>query len=260
MSDINLVKVKDFAVRIAKKAGEMQMKQYGKPMKKEIKGDKSFVTDVDRKVQDYLVSEISKAYPEHSIVAEEGDTADASAEYIWFIDPIDGTHNYMCGIDLFGAMIALTRRGEPLVNVVCLPRLGKMCTAVRGKGAFVNDKPVKVSDTEDLSRSLVITQFWLRDINERKMDVISRFRGKVNSCRDYGASAFAYLAIMTGSVDAMMLAQSEPWDTVPGVLLVQEAGGKVTDFQGNPVIASEKKTDVVFSNGKLHGQLLDALR
>ena len=258
--EVNLEEAKKLAVKLAKKAGRMLVKSQGKKLHPEMKKDISFVTEMDTKVQDFIVREIKKRFPEHSIVGEESDKNTITSDHVWYVDPIDGTHNYINGMMIYGTMIGLAYKGEAVLGVINMPAMRNLCVAVKGKGTTINNRLVKVSETDDLKKGMIVTQMWLRDSNPAKMEVITKLHGKVNGGRDFGAAAHDFIAIANGSLDGHVIARSHVWDFVPGITIVQEAGGKVTDFEGKPIVAGTEDVNVVFSNGKVHNQLLKALR
>lgn len=257
---IDLEQAKELAVKLAKEAGDTVLASFGKQVEAHMKNDHSFVTEMDKKIQKFIIAAITEKYPNHSFVGEESDVNTVKSDYVWYVDPIDGTHNYMRGNEIFGVMIGLAHKGESVVGVVNMPKLGYLCSAVKGNGTFINGEKVNVSNITDSKKGMIVTQLWFRDKNPKKMDLINKLHGVVNSGRDFGSAAHDFVAIARGALDGHVISQTHPWDLVPGIVIVKEAGGKATTFTGEEIVVGTEDLDIIISNGKIHNQLIEALK
>ena len=257
---VDLEQAKQLAVRLAKKAGNIHLKHWRGHLEIHKKADRSLVTDVDIECQKLIIKGIKEKYPYHSIVAEESGVNTINSDYAWYVDPLDGTSNYIHGIELFGVMIALTFKGMPQMGVIYLPRLKEIYTAITRKGAFLNGKKIAVSKVDDIKDAMIFMQLSMSKRDRTKEKVIEKLRGKIRSGRDFGASSFEIPRVARGDFDAVVAARAWPFDSVAGALLVEEAGGKVTNFAGEQVVFGVEKTDIILSNGRIHGQIIKALK
>jgi myo-inositol-1(or 4)-monophosphatase len=225
----------NIAVRAARQAGKLLLRYYGQVDAKSVseKGRNDFVSEVDRAAETAIIDVIRKAHPNHAILAEEsGETA--GNDFQWIIDPLDGTTNYLHGFPQFSVSIALRHRGQLESAVVYDPMREEMYTADRGGGAFLNDRRIRVTQRKDLHGALLGTGIPFRD--QRFVDLyLAMMKTLIRDTagiRRPGSAAldFAYLA--AGRVDGFWELGLSPWDFAAGVLLVREAGGRVTDLSG----------------------------
>jgi myo-inositol-1(or 4)-monophosphatase len=220
----------------------------------------SLVTSVDLQSQQEIVRVIHGAFPDHAIVGEEGNAGASGAESVWFVDPLDGTTNYMHKFPSYCVSIAHCDAHGVTHGVVFDPFRNDLFTAERGLGAEHNGRPVSVSGTRLLRDSLLSTQVQSDD--PRTLDRFAhrarRFVGAARALRIIGAPALALAYVARGWLDAYCETNMSPWDTLAGTLLVQEAGGCVTTFSGQarPI---RSHTSILASNGKVHDDLLKIL-
>jgi myo-inositol-1(or 4)-monophosphatase len=252
----------DFALNTAREAGDVLLGHLGRLEESDVayKGRVDLVTAADRKAEDVVVSAIRRRFPGHRIVAEEGAPDSSGASSCWIVDPLDGTTNFVHGLPLFGVSIAFARDGDVVVGVVHAPRLGETFHAVRGGGAALNGRPIRVSLTGELIRSLLATGFaydrW--DRADNNLAEFGRLTMLTRGVRRFGAAAIDLAYVAAGRLDGYWELGLRPWDVAAGSLLVAEAGGRVSDLAGGD--AYRDGGQIVASNGRLHSRLLAALR
>lgn len=204
----------------------------------ESKGVRDFVTYVDRLSEERIRNYILSIYPNHSFLGEE-EGKFGSGEFVWIVDPLDGTKNYISGFEIFAVSVALKREEEYLVGVVYVPMLDKLYYAEKGSGAYLNGQRIRVS-SRPIGNAVVATGFPFRDIRELDSymamlrDAFITFSG----VRRPGAAAIDLAMVAEGVFDGFFEMKLSIWDIAAGALLVEEAGGKFTDFQGNPDLSS----------------------
>ncbi len=223
------------------------------------KGATNLVTEVDIAAEKLIVSRIQKAFPDHSILAEENHNRTKRSGCTWIIDPLDGTTNYAHRYPVFAVSIGLEIEGELEWGIVYNPNLEEVFTARRGGGAFCNGAPLRVSRTADLDLSLLATGFPY-DIRTSKanLDHFANFMLRAQAVRRGGSAALDFCYVAAGRFDGFWELALHPWDCAAGFLIVREAGGIVTDFEGAP--GSIDYPEVVASNGIIHEQMLEVLR
>jgi myo-inositol-1(or 4)-monophosphatase len=249
----------NFAIRVARDAGRLLRDRVGTRIDIDHKGSIDLVTDVDLASERLIREAISTYYPRHEILAEEGGLSESGSEYRWIVDPLDGTTNYAHGYPMFCVSIGLECKGEPALGVVYDPMREELFAAERGGGATLNNRPIHVSKTADLMQGLLSTGFPY-DIKTSKLtnlDHWANFAMHAQALRRDGAAALDLCYVACGRFDGFWELNLSPWDTAAGVLIVTEAGGRVTSFTGVPF--SNYKPEVVASNGLIHDRMLDVL-
>jgi myo-inositol-1(or 4)-monophosphatase len=253
----------NFAIQTAREAGRVLAEKFGRAIQISNKGDIDLVTEADIAAERLIVERIRSHHPRHAILTEEsGDVAEAGgadAEYKWVIDPLDGTTNYAHGYPVFCVSVALEHEGRVVVGVVYDPLRDEMFAAERGGGATLNGRRVRVSDTDDLNRALLCTGFPY-DVRDRG-DFARHFRNfimRAQSVRRDGAAALDLAYVACGRFDAFYEEGLRPWDVAAGVLLVEEAGGRVTHYDGSPFRIYVPP--IAASNGLVHEAMLEVLR
>ena len=244
----------EVAVGIAREAGAILREGFAHPKKITYKGEVDLVTESDRRSEELVVARLKRHFPDHGIVAEEGSGAAARTKYCWHVDPLDGTTNFAHGYPCFAVSIGLVEDAKPIVGVVFNPVADEMFTAVRGKGAFLNDKRIHVSRVEKLAQSLVATGFptHLRK-KSSNMEYYWQFTLRTHGVRRDGSASLDLCAVACGRFEAYWEFGLSSWDTAAGVLLVEEAGGKVTDLAGGPYPLGGPS--LISSNGLIHAEL-----
>jgi myo-inositol-1(or 4)-monophosphatase len=231
----------------------------------ELKGAIDLVTETDRALEQLIVDRLTLAFPEHMIVAEEA-TADGTpsrpggGQYVWYLDPVDGTTNFAHGYPQFCVSLALGQGSELQFGIVYDPMRDELFQARRGEGATLNGEAIRVSNTERLESALVGTGFpydrrTRADVYLRLMkEIMTRDQG----IRRAGSAALDLCAVASGRLDGFWEAKLRPWDTAAGVLIAREAGATVTDFAGREFDLYGE--EILVSNGRVHGEMVEALR
>jgi len=246
----------DVAVAAARQAGALQRQRLGGDVTVSRKGSIDLVTDVDRASEDIIITAIREAFPDHDILAEEGEYGITGSPCRWIIDPLDGTTNYAHGFPWFAVSIALEMDGVVQVGVVYHTMMDELYTAVRGEGARVNGRLLKVSVNDVMRDALLATGFpYDRTLdNENNIDLFVAFTMASRGVRRAGAAALDLACVAAGHLDGFWECKLKPWDVAAGMLLVQEAGGLVTNYAGEPYDIHDHR--IVASNGAIHPQLL----
>jgi myo-inositol-1(or 4)-monophosphatase len=221
----------------------------------EYKGDVDIVTAADRSAEELIVGRIRRQWPSHDLVAEEGSRNETGSDYRWYIDPLDGTTNFAHGYPVFCVSLGLTHKGERIAGVVYDPTRNEMFAAEKGSGAQLNGNPIRVSKTARLTHALVATGFPSRSRHKSpNIHFYHQITLRSHGIRRAGSAALDLCCVASGRYDAYWEFNLNAWDTSAGILIVQEAGGKVTHFNGGPCQVEDR--DVVATNGLLHEELL----
>ena len=241
---------------IAREAGALLMGHFARHVTIEYKGDVDLVTVADRSSEALIVSRLRQRWPEHGIVAEEGTRTDTEAEYRWYVDPLDGTTNFAHGYPVFCISIALARQdGQLEVGVLYDPTRDELFAAERGNGATLNGKPMQVSKTPRLCESLLGTGFPSHKRHKNpNIHFYHQITLRSHGVRRAGSAALDLACVACGRYDGFWEFNLNPWDTGAGVLLVQEAGGAVTRFDGAPFRLDSR--EVLGSNSLIHDELI----
>ena len=220
----------------------------------------NLVTEMDARVEELIVGRLAAAFPDDAVLAEERGASAGRSGRRWIIDPLDGTTNYAHGLPTFGVSIALESARQVALGVVYDPNLDEMFVAERGHGATVNDRPIAVSAAASLDESLLATGFPynIRETRDNNLKEYAAFSVRVRAVRRMG-SAVLYLAwLACGRLDGYWELRLGPWDVAAGSLLVEEAGGRITDLMGGPL--NLDAPSLIASNGRVHAAILDVLR
>jgi len=251
----------DTAVRAARLAGEVMLRSLGTLSGGDIDRKKAsdFVTRVDRESEDVIVKAIRSRYPWHTFLAEES-FKEPGAGHRWIIDPLDGTTNYIHQYPVFSVSIALEAEGEVVLGVVFDPLRNELFHAEKGKGAFLNGKPVKVSAVEAREGSLVATGFPFRSkhLIDRYLDAFKSVFLVSGDLRRAGSAALDLSYVAAGRCEGFFELGLSPWDIAAGGLMIKEAGGIVSDFAGGEDYL--KTGNIVAGNPPAHGRLLGIMK
>jgi len=242
----------DVALDAANEAGAMLREAFDRPKTISYKGEVDLVTESDKRSESIIISKIRSRFPEHAIRAEESSPrASDNAKYCWHIDPLDGTTNFAHAYPCFAVSIGLVEEGEPLVGVVLNPIANELFTAVRGEGAYLNQRPIRVSPIEKLATSLVSTGFPTHQrANNRNIYYYWEFTMRSHGVRRDGSAALDLCAVACGRFDGFWEFGLSSWDTAAGMLIVKEAGGTITDLEGRPYHPGDRS--ILATNGKIH--------
>ncbi|HEC68055.1 MAG TPA: inositol monophosphatase [Candidatus Desulfofervidus auxilii] len=248
-----------FGIDISLKAGEEILNLLPRIHEIRYKGAINLVTEADLKSEAIIKKAIRKRYPNHTILAEESGLEERG-DIRWVIDPLDGTTNFAHGLPWFCTSLALEVEGEIVLGIVYNPVLKECFSAIKEKGAFLNQKPIRVSQTKELGKALLATGFPY-DIQQNPEPVMTRFRNMIMHARGVrraGSAALDLCYVACGRFDGFWEERLHPWDTAAGMLIVQEAGGRVSDFSNN--FYSIYGKEILATNGFLHRDMLKILQ
>jgi myo-inositol-1(or 4)-monophosphatase len=248
-----------FAMSLAKEAGGLLKERFNHTHTISFKGRINIVTEADMMSEALLMKAIQEHFPDHDIISEETKGVLTGSPYRWIIDPLDGTTNYAHGFPVFSVSIALEREGSIIVGVVYNPMLDELFSAERGRGAFLNEKKISVTDTGDLSQCLLATGFPydIRENPDNNMNYFTEMAMKARAVRRAGSAALDMAYIAAGRFDGFWELKLQPWDTAAGWLIVEEAGGSVTDISGEAYYLDSPH--ILATNGKIHQSMIDIL-
>lgn len=251
--------MKQFAIELAKQAGKIIEDNFGKIDKYEEKSRTELVTEIDKKVDDYIVKKIKEKYPEHDILIEESGKHDNDSEYTWIVDPLDGTHNFINKMPYFSVSIALAHKNKVILGVIYFPVLNELYTAEKGKGSFLNNKKIKVTDKEFKQHNVMVfdAHFGAGD-KENKLRMFSNLVDHTSKARVFGCATLNLVYVASGRADLGVLVKTHSWDFAAGALIVEEAGGKVTELNGNEWTINSD--NIVSSNNKFHEKIIELLK
>jgi len=223
------------------------------------KSANNLVTEADYKAQEAIIKTIRESYPDHSIIAEEKDlTAKWDAEHLWIIDPLDGTNNFAHNIPHYCVSIAYANFGHVKAGIIFDPERKEMFTALKGEGAFLNKIPISVSQAQSLQEAVVATGFYYDrgDMMRKTLDSIEKlFESNVHGMRRFGSAALDLCWVACGRFDAYFEYNLSVWDFAAGMLIIEEAGGKLNDQKAQNLDLNS--TGIAVSNGKFHDHFLE---
>jgi myo-inositol-1(or 4)-monophosphatase len=247
------------AIDLARAAGDVLNHYASRDKMVEFKGHANLVTIADKKSEELIIGGILNRYPTHSILAEESGATQPGAAVQWIIDPLDGTTNFAHGYPFYCVSIGVEENGEAVCGVVYDPVRDELFSAARGHGAYCNGDRLKVSEVESLSRALLITGFpySFRDRLDTVMHQFREFMVSSQAVRRGGAAALDLCYVAAGRLDGFWELYLQPWDTAAGRIIVEEAGGRITDFKGGPFFTNLK--EILASNGTIHEEMLAVL-
>lgn len=244
-----------FAIKTAKRAGKVLLEYYGKNYRIRYKGQNknNLVTEVDERAEKLIVEAIQKKYPTHCILAEEGGEGGMTqSEYRWIIDPIDGTTNFAHGYTFFAVSLGLEIKGRLTVGVIYAPYLRELFSAVRGGGAYLNGKKIRVSKVKKIETSLLATGFTYKN-RGLNLPNFEHFLYSSQGIRRCGAATLDLCHVAAGRLDGYWELGLRPWDIAAGALIVQEAGGDVTTLDGFPLQLDGES--MLATNGFIHSEM-----
>jgi myo-inositol-1(or 4)-monophosphatase len=253
------------AAEIAREAGALLRGFYERGVETEYKGDVDLVTEADRASEALIKARLAAAFPEHGIYGEEGTRERMGGEYRWYVDPLDGTTNFAHGFPAFCVVLGCERRppgtaddadGEMVAGVIYDPLRDELFTAERGKGAWLNGRAIRVSKTARLQESLTATGFPSRKRHASvNIHFYQEFTLRSHGVRRAGSAALDLAYVACGRLDGFWEFNLNPWDTSAGVLLVEEAGGTVTHFDGGRFTLDSRET--LATNGLIAGEMVE---
>ena len=223
----------------------------------EVKGLADFVTTVDKRIQEFLRQHLAEMYPDVQFMSEEKDNSDIDySGRVWVLDPIDGTTNLIHDFKMSAVSLALVDNGVPVFGIVYNPFTDELFSAKRGEGAYLNGSPIRVTAAPELSQSLVLvgTSPYRKELADVNFDIIKRLFIASEDIRRCGAAALDLCYLACGRADGFFERDLKPWDYAAGVAILREAGGMVTDFDGNEP-SYRVPSDILASNGKIHCEM-----
>ncbi len=242
-------------------AGKILRSGFQRPMRISYKGPTNIVTEVDHAAEQKILRIIKSQFPDHGFLMEEAGALTTPSPYRWVIDPLDGTVNFAHGVPIACVSIGLEYQGKMLMGGVLDPFKNELYFAVRGKGAFLNNQAIHVSKQQRLISSLVVTGFPYdkKDKAGFYLSVVEKFLDKVQGIRRLGSAALDMCYVACGRFDGYWEFRIQPWDISAGWLLAEEAGGKVTDFQGKSY-SLQRTAQTLCSNGLIHKEMLKVIK
>lgn len=251
--------MKKYIIKLAKQAGIEILKHFNHDRIIRIKKKSQIVTQADLIAEKIIITGLKKKFPNFGILSEEAGLNQKKSDYLWVVDPLDGTTNYSIGSPLFAVEISLFYKNQPILAVAYAPALKELYVASKNQGAFLNGKKMKVSKTKELEKSFLTFCHGSHKTDiKRALKVYQRIKLISLDSRQLGAAAIELAFVACGRTDCIIIPGAHPWDVGAGVLIVKEAGGKVTDFQNQDW--NLKSKDLVGSNGLIHNQLIKVLK
>jgi myo-inositol-1(or 4)-monophosphatase len=236
---------------IAREAGALLMEFFQRRVKIEYKGEADLVTEADRSSEKLILERIRARWPDHEVIGEEGARIETGGDYRWYVDPLDGTTNFAHGFPVFCVSLGLTFRGKRKAAVLYDPTRDELFFAELGKGAFLNGQKIEVSKIDKLAQSLVATGFPSHKRHKNpNIFFYHQLTLSTHGVRRAGSAALDLANVACGRFDGFWEFNLNAWDTTAGILIVEEAGGKVSGFHGQPLEITDR--DVLATNGLIH--------
>jgi myo-inositol-1(or 4)-monophosphatase len=257
--EMDLEYVKQVAIGAAYKSARVLKAHLGHLTQIKKKGEIDIVTEADTASEKVILDTLAYRFPGHSVMAEESGRRDGDPDCQWIIDPLDGTTNYSRELGLFAVSIAFAYRGEIVVGVVLNPQTAELFSAVKGAGASLNNRKLRVSETASMRDSLLVTGFPY-NLRDGIRPLMARFEACIlasRGVRRLGSAALDLCYVACGRFDGFWEQNLKPWDTAAGLVIAREAGAEVTDFSGNPYDVEKK--EILATNGRIHRNMIEQL-
>jgi myo-inositol-1(or 4)-monophosphatase len=256
--------MRNFAISVAIEAGKILQDYFGRNFTVSHKGQIDLVTEVDLLSEKYIKDQIASHYPKHQILAEEGGLSLTSSDYRWIVDPLDGTTNYAHGYPIFCVSIALEHAGKVVLGVIYDPTRDELFVAEKGSGALLNNRPIYVSERPLLKDALLVTGFPydIKTTPKNNLNYFSRFALTARAVRRSGSAALDLCYVAAGRFDGFWEMHLGTWDAAAGVLIVEEAGGHVSRFDGSDFDLYPPKTktmEILATNKLIHQDMIKVL-
>ncbi len=251
------------AIEAVIRAGEVQMQHFGREMRIDKKGAIDLVTEIDLQIEREFRAMVAERFPTHVVLGEEFSGADERhqvAEFSWVFDPVDGTTNFAHGLPIFCSSLALEVHGQPMVAAIYDPTRRELFTAQRGRGAWLNGAPLRVSSADTLMDALLCTGFpyTVQQKPEELIGLFGHFLAISRAVRRLGSAAIDLCYVAAGRLDGFWEQRLNPWDISAGALIVQEAGGVATTVTGD--VFNSRLGNIIASNGRIHDQMVQAIQ
>jgi myo-inositol-1(or 4)-monophosphatase len=249
-----------FIENLTKRAGDALLPHFGEDeeLLKVRCSVKEVVTEYDKMVDELIIRWIRERYPHHSLLTEESGHLNGDSDWLWIVDSLDGTSDFANSNPLFSVCIAVMHKGELLLGAIYAPAIKEFYLAEKGNGAYLNQRRIHVSQTSKLGQSYLFYCEGGERNRSRTAGILSKVYPHVMDVRKLGSAGLETAWVAAGKREAYFTTKIEPWDVAPGVLLVREAGGEVTDFKGNPWRL--ETSDLLFSNERVHSSMLGLLQ
>ncbi len=244
----------EVALSAARRAGEVLSAGFGAEHAITYKGEVDLVTEIDEEAERRIREELLGTFPTYGMLAEEGGELAGEEDARWIVDPLDGTTNYAHGLPIFCVSVALERAGEVVLGVVHDPMHEESFVAAQGGGSTLNGQPIRVSDTDNLIRALIATGFpYDRAEMPEALELFGRLAATTRGMRRLGSAALDLCYVASGRLDGYYERGIWPWDLAAGSVIVEEAGGKLTNYRGDVLDLDGR--EIVASNGRLHSAM-----
>ena len=250
-----------FAQNLAKEGGRKLADRFGKINRDDIasKGAHDLVTELDKEVEKMYLNRIKEHFPAHGIIGEEGASENRKAEYVWILDPLDGTRNYTIEVPFYATTICLLKNNEPIVSAIAVPAVKKLYSAAKGTGAFLNGKKIHVSGEREMKKASVL---YCHTADQRGVESAEKYAAKLKIAA-FGADRLRTAGgemglVAEGLAEAYLLDGLPVWDLAAGALLIREAGGRATDFSGKEWVPGDANI-LVSNNTGIHREILEIL-
>ena len=244
----------EFAVELARGAGDITLRYYRKKPETSTKSDGSYVTIADRQAESYLRKQIAERFPDDGVVGEEEGESTGRSGRRWIVDPIDGTFAFVHGVPFYGVLIALEIEGEMSVGVVNIPALGEIVSAAKGVGCFLNSEPARVSETRELKDALLLSTDFRACERYGFGPAAERLQARAKTSRTWG-DCYGYVLVATGA-DVMLDPVMNLWDCAPLLPIMEEAGGTFTDWHGERTVSGGNS---IATNGLLFDEVMEMI-
>lgn len=252
----DIAKRKAIAIKAAKEAGRISLYNFKKPFKIKSKGDRNLVSEIDLRAERAIISLVKKHFPKDGILSEESPCTKSKSGFRWIIDPIDGTHNYIHKIAIFGTSIAVEFKGEVMLGIIYMPVKNELYAAEKNKGAYKNGKRIKVSKRK-LNKCTLIYDSSIRYHKNEMLKGLGKLVDEVFNIRMFGSSARHLTYVAEGVAEADVEFHDKVWDFAAGLLIIEEAGGICTDFYGKKWSTNIER--YIASNKAVHKDMLKAV-
>jgi histidinol-phosphatase len=255
LDEKELGRLLDFAVALAREAGEITLKYFRGEYEAERKADGSLVTVADRETERHIRARLAETFPDDGVIGEEAGASAGSSGRQWIVDPIDGTYSFVRGVPLYGVMLGLEVEGETVLGVVNLPAINELASAARGMGCYWNGRRARVSETGSLDRALLLSPDFGPGAQHGKGSAVARLQRAAAMRRTWG-DCYGHVLVATGRADVMLDPVMNVWDCAALLPIVEEAGGHFTDWRGQRTIRGD---DAISTNALLFDEVMRAV-
>ena len=247
----------NLAIEMAQESGKFLLDNFGNISQIQKKGDRNFATNLDREAELMIIDKIKTNFPDHGIIAEESGSSDVDRDYIWIIDPLDGTHNFMRNIDIFGVSIGVLYKQKFVAGVIYMPKDKELYVGEKGNGAYKNSQKIRVSSIDTLKDCSISFDSSIRYQPEDMLKVLGELAREVFNIRMFGSSVRQLSYIAEGKLDFAVEFHDHPWDFAGGACILEEAGGTLSDLKGVPL--TYKTVGYIASNPNVYSKVKELI-